>query len=298
MTDTSLITTDVAQPYVLSEAEAARILDSLRRNGVAAVRGFVPKQDVAELRQTAEVATTDGFVYGAANSLAVKVVEAEGTRDFGHPFLISPAATRIVTCGALLDLVGAYLGDQPIIHHGLFQRSLPLDQMLLDWHIDVGSNKRLNGVAKFPDVRLRSILYLGDVESGGLGYIIGSAAEAKAAFLPLPSGQMFPTDKIPADPARRVMINEPAGTLVLFDTHGLHRPEVPKQERLVMNVWFARKDFHANLPPVLFSVSNVPPANRDRISVFDNARGAETLTKPEPVKAPSMVKRLVRRLAG
>ena len=28
-------------------------------------------------------------------------------------------------------------------------------------------------------------------------------------------------------------INEPAGTLVLFDTHGLHRPEVPKQERLV-----------------------------------------------------------------
>jgi hypothetical protein len=283
---------------VLSEAEAARILDSLRRNGVAAVRGFVPKQDVAELRQTAEVATTDGFVYGAANSLAVKVVEAEGTRDFSHPFLISGAATRLVTTAALLDLVGAYLGDQPIIHHGLFQRSLPLDQMLLDWHIDVGSNKRLNGVAKFQDVRLRSILYLGDVESGGLGYIIGSAAEAKAAFLPLPSGQMFPTDKIPADPARRVMINEPAGTLVLFDTHGLHRPEVPKQERLVMNVWFARKDFHANLPPVLFSVSNVPPANRDRISVFDNARGAETLTKPEPVKAPSMVKRLVRRLAG
>src|SRR5258708_8269363 len=219
MIDKSLIPTDVAQPYALSEAEAARILDSLRRNGVAAARGFVAPNDVAELRKTAEVATTEGFVYGAANSLAVKVVEADGTRDFGHPFLISGAATRVVTSGALLDLIAAYLGDTPIIHHGLLHRSLPLDEMLLDWHIDCGSNKKLNGIAKFPDVRLRSILYLSDVESGGLGYILGSAAEAKAAFLPLPSGQQFPNDKIPSNPARRVMINEPAGTLVLFDTH-------------------------------------------------------------------------------
>jgi hypothetical protein len=296
MIDKSLIVTDAAEPYALGEPEAGRILSSLRQNGVAAVRGFVPKGDVAELRQTAAVATTEGFVYGAANSLAVKVIEAEGTRDFVHPFLISSAATRVVTSSPLLDVIGAYLGDEPIIHHGLFQRSLPLDGMLLDWHIDCGSNKRLNGTAKFSDLRLRSILYLGDVESGGLGYILGSAGEAKAVYLPLPSGQLFPADKIPGDLDRRIMINEPAGTLVLFDTHGLHRPEVPKQERLVMNVWFARSDFAAKLPPVLFSLSNIPPANRDRISVFANARGAEPLSKPEPVNRPSMVERLVHRL--
>jgi len=298
MIDQSLIPTQIANPYVLSEAEAERILDSLRRNGVAAVRGFVPPQDVAELRQIAEVATTEGFVYGAANSLAVKVVETEGTRDFAHPFLISGAATRIVTNGTFLDLVGAYLGDKPIIHHGLFQRSLPLEEMLLDWHIDCGSNKKLNGIAKFPDIRLRSILYLSDVESGGLGYILGSAMEAKAAFMSAPDSQLFPIDKIPPEPARRVMMNEPAGTLILFDTHGLHRPEVPKQERLVMNVWFARRDFGAKLPPVLFSISNIPVTNRDRMDVFDNTRGAEVLLKPEPTKKPSVVKRLVRRLVG
>lgn len=298
MFDRSLITTDVAQPYAMSQTEAARVLDSLKKNGLAVLRGFIPKEDVAELRQSAEIATMEGFVYGAANSLAVKVIESEGTRDFGHPFLLSAAATRYVTNPALQDLIAAYLGDTAIIHHGLFQRSLPLDHMLLDWHIDCGSNKKLNGIKKFGDIRLRSIMYLGDVESGGLGYILDSAKEAKDVFLPLPAGQLFPEDKVPADPDRRVMVNEPAGTLVLFDTHGLHRPEVPKQERLVMNVWFARKDFAAKLPPVLFSVSNVPPAQRDRISVFDNARGAEVLTKPEPVKPPTVVQRLVRRLAG
>jgi len=298
MIDKSLIPTDIAKPYVLSETEVGRILASLRQNGVAAVRGFVPPQDIAELRKTAEIATAEGFVYGAANSLAVRVVEAEGTRDFSHPFLISGAATRVVTSASLLDLVAGYLGEAPIIHHGLFQRSLPLEEMLLDWHIDCGSNKKLNGTVKFPDTRLRSILYLGDVESGGLGYILDSAAQAKAAFLPLPSGQLFPTDKVPADPARRVTMNEPAGTLILFDTHGLHRPEVPKQERLVMNVWFARKDFSAKLPPVLFSLANVPPGNRDRIYMFDNARGGEPLAKPEPAKAPSIVERVVRRLVG
>lgn len=298
MINQSLIPTDVAEPYVLSEAESVRILESLRRNGVAAVRGFLPKQDVAELRGTAEVATKEGFVYGAANSLAVNVIEAEGTRDFGHPFLISGAATRVVTNGALLDLIGTYLGDTPIIHHGLFQRSLPREKMLLDWHIDCGSNKKLNGTAKFPDLRLRSILYLGNVESGGLSYILNSAADARAAFLPLPSGKSFPTDKIPPDPARRVTMNEPTGTLILFDTHGLHRPEVPKQERLVMNVWFARKDFSAKLPPVLFSISNVPLANRDRISVFDNARGGDILPKPEADKKSSAVIGLIRRLVG
>jgi hypothetical protein len=298
MIDKSLIPTDVATPYRLTEAEAARILESLRRNGVAAVRGLVARGDVAELRKTAEAATTAGMVYGAANSLLVKVIESDGTRDFHHPFLISGAATRVVTSGALLDLVEAYLGNAPIIHHGLFQRSLPLEEMLLDWHIDCGSNKKLNGVAKFPDVRLRSILYLSDVESGGLGYILDSAAKAKAAFLPLPNGQLFPTDQVPPDPARRVMMNEPAGTLILFDTHGLHRPEVPKQERLVMNVWFARKDFSAKLPPVLFSVANVPPENRDRISVFDNARGSEAFANAEPPKRPNIIKRLVRRLVA
>lgn len=296
MIDRSLILTTAAKPYALSKAETVRVLDLLRRNGVAAIRGFVPPQDVVDMRKTAEVATTEGFVFGAANSLVAKVIEFEGTRDFSHPFLISGSATRLVTNGALLDLIGAYLGDGPIIHHGLFQRSLPLEEVLLDWHIDCGSNKRLNGISKFPDIRLRSILYLSDVESGGLGYILASAAEAKAIFVPLPTGQLFPIDKVPSDPARRVMLNEPAGTLILFDTHGLHRPEVPKQERLVMNVWFARKDFSAKLPPVLFSVSNVPQENRDRISVFDNARGGEVLSKPEPVKPPNIVKRVARRL--
>ncbi|HZL59506.1 MAG TPA: hypothetical protein VFC38_07375 [Stellaceae bacterium] len=298
MYDRSLVTTEVAAPYSLAPAEAARILESLRRNGVAALRGFIPAQDAAQLHDTAETATTPGFIYGESNKLSIKTAMSEGTRDFSHPFLVSATAARIVTTGALLDLVEKFLGDRPIIHHGLLQRSLPLEDPILDWHIDCGSNKSLNGIAKFPDVRLRSILYLSDVESGGLGYILDSASEALPVFMPLHEGELFPSDKVPTDPERQVAMNERAGTLILFNTHGLHRPEVPKKERLVMNVWFARRDFSARLPAVMFSLSNVPAANRDRLYVFDNERGPETIHAPKPVSSPSVIRRLIRRVAG
>jgi hypothetical protein len=295
MHDPSLIGTDVTEPYALRAAEAARILNSLRRNGVAAIRGFVPPADVAEIHRAAETATSAGFTYGSANSLITRVTEAEGTRDFPHPFLLSAAATRVVTAGAVVELVEAFLGDRAMIHHGIFQRSLPREKTMLDWHIDCGSNKALNGTVKFSDLRLRSILYLSDVESGGLGYVLDSAPDALKTFLALPPGDFFPPEKVPTD--RQVAMNQPAGTLILFNTHGLHRPELPKSERLVMNVWFARRDFAAQLPPALFSLALVPPENRDRLYVFENQRGAEALRVSAPAPRPGMARRLLRRIA-
>jgi hypothetical protein len=212
---------------------------------------------------------------------------------------VSREAAELVTAPGLLDLTEAFLGNRAIIHHALFQRSFPLAEPILDWHIDCGSNKALNGPAKFPDVRLRSILYLSDVTSGGFSYTLGSAAEALATFLPLPAGQFFPQAAVPVEADRQMTVDAPAGTLILFNTHGLHRPEAPKSERLVLNTWFARKDFSAKLPPTLFSLAFVPEAQRDRIYIFEGERGNDDrLRTVTPLAPPGILQRIARRLSA
>jgi hypothetical protein len=294
-----LVTTEMARSGEFSEQESARALSSLRINGLAVLRGYVRGSELASLQNTAAAATMQNVVYGAPISLSIGPVDGLWTREFRHPFLVSGEAAKLVTSPALLDLTEAFLGDRAVIHHGLFQRSFPVAQKILDWHIDCGSNKSLNGTAKFADVRLRSILYLSDVASGGFSYTLGSAGAALSTFFPLPSGELFPQEAVPIDEERRITVDEPAGTMILFNTHGLHRPEAPKTERLVLNTWFARKDFSAKLPPTLVSLALVPEDQRDRIYVFEGERGNdERLLAKSPTPAPTILSRVARRIFG
>jgi hypothetical protein len=81
----------------------------------------------------------------------VACVSGVATQEFRHPFLVSDKAAKLVTSPALLNLVEGVLEDKATIHHALFQRSLPTKDILLNWHIDMGSNKLLNGRQKFKD---------------------------------------------------------------------------------------------------------------------------------------------------
>jgi hypothetical protein len=295
--DKSLLLTDVAVPLQLTVAEVDRAERSLAVNGLAVLRGFLPKADVAEMQRVADASTKSGYTY-AQNSCNISTVLAEGTREFRHPFLISEPAARLVTNHSFLNLLEKGLGDRAIIHHGLFQRSLTGVRQMLDWHIDCGSYKALNGIKKFADHRIRMIVYLSDVKDGGFSCILGSSEQALAAFLPLPLGDLFPVDAIPVDPDRRMTVNEPAGTVLLFNTHGLHRPEVPETERLVLNVWFARSDFKGRLPGALFSLALVPKNQRDKLYIFEDERGFDPLAA-HPVGSfskPSIIRRIARRL--
>jgi hypothetical protein len=290
-----LVTIKIARSGKISEDESARALASLRINGLAVLHGYLRGSDLASLQATAAAATMPNVVYGAPISLSIVPIDGGGTREFRHPFLVSSEAAKLVTSPALLDLIEAFLGDRAVIHHGLFQRSFPLTEAILDWHIDCGSNKTLNGPKKFPDVRLRSIIYLTDVTDGGFSYTLGSAPDALATFLPLPPGEDFPQAAVPTDPAQQMTVDAPAGTLILFNTHGLHRPEAPKTERLVLNTWFARRDFNAKLPPTLFSLALVPDDQRDWIYVFEGERGNdERLRKAQPSAQPSILRRVAR----
>jgi phytanoyl-CoA dioxygenase PhyH len=296
--DTSSAATDVENSFKFSAAEEARIRGSLCRNGLAVIRNFIPASDLHEMQATARASTERGFAYGRENGCKISASANPATREFSQPFVLSSAATRLVTSPALLDVIESALGDKAIIHHGLFQRSLPIKDVALDWHIDTGSNKILNGRAKFEDFRVRLIVYLTDVTNGGFSYIVESSRDALATFFPLPPYTLFPEDQVPEDQSRRVTCNEPAGTIILFDTHGLHRPEAPTTERMVLNVWFARNDFKAKLPSSLVSISLVPPEQRDRLYVFANERGFSPLETGKGADQPTpFVKRVVRKIA-
>lgn len=302
MYDTTLIVTQLERPYRISQDEHDRALHSLRENGIAVLRGFMPTDDAKTLYQDADSATSPNFVYGYAGNLKAACETTNVSNEFRHPFLISDLANRVVTSPDLQEMIASYLEERPVIHHALFQRTFPRTVPAVDWHVDCGSNKTLNGKTQYTDRRLRSILYLTDVENGGLAYICDSANEATPLFLSLPPSTLFPSDKVPADLTRRVSCHEKAGTLILFDTFGLHRPDPLKDERMVLNVWFARKDFSGNLPPALFSLARVPENQRAYLDIFNNERRhnpvelSQQIAETLPAANASLMKRVLRRV--
>jgi hypothetical protein len=291
------VTITVSDHWRFSAAETEAIQQSLSDNGIAIIRNFVSHDDLAALQMSARTATEKNFAYGKENGCTVATVSSAATQEFRHPFLVSDRAAKLVTSPALLDLIEGVLDDKATIHHALFQRSIPTERVLLDWHIDMGSNKLLNGPTKFDDIRVRMIIYLSDVSNGGFSYIVNSSEDALRTFSPMPIGELFPPEKVPADPARRLTVNGPAGTIVLFNTHGLHRPEAPLTERLVLNTWFARSDFAGKLPSTLASLGLVPPDQRHRSYVFANERGFSSLESGVGAhRTPTFPERVVSKL--
>ena len=66
----------------------------------------------------------------------------------------------------------------------------------------------------------------------------GQTKDAVLYFFP----QLFPKSKIPKD-KKKVHVKGIKGDIILFDTHGLQKPGLLKEERVVLNVWFCRDDF-------------------------------------------------------
>lgn len=263
----NIVFTELKTPLAPTPEEFARIQESIQLNGVAVVKNFLPNSLTEKISRDANLTCAHG--YGIGPGLHIDAAQDPKTHEFRHPYLASRAANEYLFSDAFLKIMDDCLGRDRVIHNALFQYSLPQETMALDFHIDCGSIKALNGLKKFPDFRIRTILYLSDVKNGGFSYILNSHEEALKEFMPLPIGTLFPTEKYPTDPDRRVTVSEKAGTLILFNTHGLHRPEIPKDSRMVLNTWFAKKDFSAKLAPILFSLSFVPENKRDRLGVFD-----------------------------
>lgn len=291
--DKSMLETTLERPGCLSAAELERARASIAANGMAVLRNFVAREVTAKMAATALTVCSKG--YGVGLGVSMQPFIDPQTAEFRHPYACSKEAVEFATNESFMTLLEDFLGPQPIIHNTVFQVTFPRDKQMLDYHVDCGSVKSLNPKKKFADFRLRTILYLSDVESGGFSYILNSAKDALQTYMPLPYAQLFPPEAVPADPDRRIVVNHPAGTLIIFDTHGLHRPEIPRAQRIVLNTWFARKDFSGNLPGTLFSLGLVPPDRRHRLHIFENERGcnAEKYCEAEP-QAESLLRRLLK----
>lgn len=247
-----LVSVEVMQPGKISPAEFAQIEESLRVNGLAVVKNFIDQAQLIEMIQEAKQCVHPDFEAGGAWGLAIRSSVSPVANEFGHPFLVSRAAAKLVTNSAIIEIVETYINSKAIVHHSLFQESIPRKTSAVDWHVDTGSNKVLNGSKRFPDKRLRMIVYLSDVTGGGLSYLLGTR-QATEYFLKLPDNTLFPEDKLPKlDEERRVTVNEKAGTVMFFDAHGLHKPDPPIDNRLVLNVWFARSDFSEHCRRLLY----------------------------------------------
>jgi hypothetical protein len=291
-----LLVTSVEKCFNLTHDELQRVRKSLAANGAAVIKGFIDEKTVISMKSDADRSTKEEFDAGIANSAVIKPKLSRVTADFPHPFLISKSAINVAINHSLIDIVECYLEDKAIIHHGLFQKSFSIAQPAIDWHVDMGSNKTLNSAKKFKDIRLRMIIYLTDVKSGGLSYILDSR-DAANYFFKQPAGELYPQSLVPHNSSKKITFNEPAGTIILFDAHGLHRPEAPKEERTVLNVWFARSDFSASLPPVLVSMASINPANFDKLYVFGNERGEQVMATALKKTSPnSFFRNVTKRL--
>ncbi|MBN23419.1 MAG: hypothetical protein CL678_19185 [Bdellovibrionaceae bacterium] len=252
-----------------SEEEENQITESISKNGICIIRNFQSAESVSTLKKEAELVCKFGYGIGIGNNLPY--VSGQLFSEFRFPYLVSEAAMQYLMDHRLMSTLRNSLGDDFFIHHSLFQISHPRKEQILDFHIDCGSQKALNKKTKFDDYRIRSILYLTDVTSGGFSYIMNTHEKALKTFMNLPDGELFPEDQVPLDdPNRIINVNEKAGTLVLFNTHGLHRGEIPKETRIVLNTWFAQRDFKATVNPTPFNYSFIKPHQKEHLHVFNS----------------------------
>ena len=268
-----VVSTDLAKSGEISRVEFSRIEESIRINGLAVINGFFDDFQLQELVRQGVGSVQPDFDAGPSLGAISPAKTSTITNEFGHPFLVSKMAAKLVTNAAIVNVVEAYLGGSAIVHHALFQQSIPRATSAVDWHVDTGSNKVLNGTKRFPDKRLRMIVYLSDVTAGGLSYLLATR-EAAQYFLSLPEGALFPQEEVPLHEKRRIFsVKGKAGTVMFFDAHGLHKPDPPVDHRMVLNVWFARSDFSGDLPPSLVSLSSLSEVEMQRAYIFKNAKG-------------------------
>ena len=262
----------VIESAKISSNEMKAILNSLNCHGFVIIKNFINNSDLKNLIMKADESLKENYNAGFSNFSVLKSIKTNWTMEFHHPFYISKVATSIVTNKDFCNLIKTFLGKPPRIHSALFQKSFPTNELVLDWHIDLGSNKTLNPKKKYADKRLRMIVYLTDVNEGGLNYMSGSQKSSVESFIELPYGQLFPKSKIPKD-KKKVHVKGIKGDIILFNTHGLHKPGLLKEERVVLNVWFCRNDFKGKLPPQVLDVGNLDKGNYDLFSTTSNFSG-------------------------
>ena len=265
----------------INNFEKKQIIKILKKNGVVVINNFFKKDNLNNFVKKAQGCLVEGYNAGFTSASNISTIVSSNSTEFRHPFFISKEAVSTVLNKDLNNIISTYLGSKIKIHHALFQKTVPTSKAILDWHIDLGSNKILNGSRKFLDKRLRMIVYLTNVKNGGLNYIVGSHKNTLKQNSNFSDKSRTLIDKNLKYQDKFVEILGNIGTLIFFDTHGLHKPGMLKTERIVFNSWFCRNDFKGKLTPNLVDIGNIKIEGRSNLDILSTTSDFEGIIQKE-----------------
>jgi len=233
-------------------------LACLRAHGVCVVPGYRPTETVRDIREACvarvNVSTDTNFDDGSYRRVdAYRGTAAAPNERVYHVDCFSPAADGFRRDPLLEGIASEFYGEPHSVHLCLYERHQYNDIPVRGFHVDT-----------FETSTFKVMLYLNDVtmHHGPTCYIPGTHLDAElrrrkqdewgpAVSPGDPSGRPHPTNFTDAElgdrVTRQVPVVGPAGTVVLFDTWGVHRGLSPMHgyERHVL-VNYYRKG--ANLP--------------------------------------------------
>jgi hypothetical protein len=241
-------------------AEQQRHVETLRRDGYVTLNEYIPAQRLAAMQADIDMALReldfempclaqsridperhraliDNFMYGSPRQLAewgVAFDRAEArdyeqvVRDFNPSTLTLYMLERSEACRQtwldpyLLDIVTAYMGIVPKLSEAYVRRNFPAPHRTMNhyWHRDLNAPVHL----------LKIFFFLSDcdAETGPHDFVRGSHRN-----LDLLNGKRYFTDEevdraYPEGGGDRIVSIVKAGTVVIEDTRGLHRAQLPQ----------------------------------------------------------------------
>jgi Phytanoyl-CoA dioxygenase (PhyH) len=199
-------------------AEATRLLDQLRREGLILLPGFLSAEELTRVRASLDE---------AFSHLDVSRIEFRPDHKYYaclQPLRLCPEIADAAIDGDLLKLAGACFRRTPFLSEADFRRVLPLDMTVHErenekfargyssshWHHDVHGRE------------LKVMIYLTDVGPGDQNfvYLIGSHKGFRSARY---EATRFSDQQVDNMNHTRLECYAPAGTAIVFDTNGIHR---------------------------------------------------------------------------
>lgn len=238
---------------IRSGSSATELLDCLREHGICVVPAFYPPAFVDPIRdsckalmeQAGDVNYDDGS-YKRVD--AYRGTAAASNERIYHADCFSPEAGRFRHDAILGEVASSYYGSPQSVHLCLYERHRHNEIPPGGFHIDT-----------FELSTFKVMLYLNDVgeNDGPTSYLVGTHKDADlrhqkesvwgGAVSPGdPSGRRHPTtfseEELGARLQRHVKVTGPRGTIVLFDTWGVHKgvPPTPSGERHILVNYFRK----------------------------------------------------------
>lgn len=198
-------------------ADADALFAALQEDGIVVVPAFVWGSRLAGMQRAFSAAlerlranNVDGYE------------KTERLRDMiEHPFLLDQGFLDVALDPTIVAVVRRYVGPEFQLTECKGWRSRTTTKDWHGWHGDAWYDQ-----AAYPDSIPREVkvgLYLTDVRSGGLAYVKGSHRQQRPRLHSGKSGAN-------SWRGERVDVNGGAGTIVLFDTSGIHRQSYPVLE--------------------------------------------------------------------